>query len=428
MRQAVTGDVRKTTAVLHSLWTRRCGDAISYRIHSAVDQTVPCSLADSIYAQMWTPPPAGAPYSKELRLLASVLATASAGDPHSVCGAIERFGAETARKESLWLKVAGGLKTAVLLAALELAPSSGVILEIGTYCGYSAMRLAAARPNVRVVTLEVDAVHAIIARNLIAFAGLAHVIDVLVGHSEDTLPVLGTYLQGRSPEGAGILHRNVGNSVVAYVFMDQRGSRYFEDLSVLEDAGLLGCGAVVVADNVLKPGAPAYLWHVTRPQSADKQPFWEKTSNHSAPNSKRNTPYRTSIVQVPEFAMPGVEDWISVSICDSTCEGTVASSMRKASGPLKMQREELPLTIQKLEREADIMRDLASDPMAKRGSACFDEWAAFVDRMRHRLQQIGIWEDAEWDASSGMLRPTSMGGAKGLEGQQKFRAVWGLKR
>lgn len=43
------------------------------------------------------------------------------------------------------------------------------------------------------------------------------------------------------------------------VFLDQRGARFGEDLRVLEESGLLNPGAIVVADNVLKPGAPAPL-------------------------------------------------------------------------------------------------------------------------------------------------------------------------
>ena len=58
--------------------------------------------------------PTHALYSKELHLLAHVLATARAGHPASVCKAIEDFG-----EEVLWLKVAGGSKAEVLSAVLQ---------------------------------------------------------------------------------------------------------------------------------------------------------------------------------------------------------------------------------------------------------------------------------------------------------------------
>lgn len=45
--------------------------------------------------------------------------------------------------------------------------------------------------------------------------------------------------------------------LLAAVTEDQRGSRYDEDLATLERLGILLPGAVVVADNVLKPGRAA---------------------------------------------------------------------------------------------------------------------------------------------------------------------------
>lgn len=44
----------------------------------------------------------------------------------------------------------------------------------------------------------------------------------------------------------------------------RKGSRYHEDLSVIEQLGLLLPGAVVVADNVLKPGSPLFLWRLCK--------------------------------------------------------------------------------------------------------------------------------------------------------------------
>ena len=46
--------------------------------------------------------------------------------------------------------------------------------------------------------------------------------------------------------------------------MDQKGSRYVDDLQALENQGVLVPGAIVVADNVLKPGAPLFLWWVVK--------------------------------------------------------------------------------------------------------------------------------------------------------------------
>merc|ERR1712008_17384 len=97
-----------------------------------------------------------------------------------------------------------------------------------------------------------------IARNIIAFAGLMHAVDVWTGHSQDLLP----RLAARSAA-------EVDSTRFSMVFMDQRGSRYDEDLDLLESCGLLLSGAIIVADNVLKPGAPLFLWRVLTGGSYD---------------------------------------------------------------------------------------------------------------------------------------------------------------
>ncbi|CAE7382784.1 Comt [Symbiodinium natans] len=184
--------------------------------------------------------------AKELRLCRHVFASASAGDAWSVCEAMEDFGHRLSQ-QGQWLKLAAGAKGGLLVAAAQRAPA-GPALEIGTYCGYSALRLALA--GRAVVSLETDPIHAVIARNIVMMAGLDHLVDVRIGHSKDLLPRL-------------------AGKKFAFVFMDQKGSRFHEDLQLLADQDLLCDGAVVVADralealpedNVLKPGAPIFLY------------------------------------------------------------------------------------------------------------------------------------------------------------------------
>merc|ERR1712194_238635 len=140
--------------------------------------------------------------------------------------------------------------------------------------GYSSAKVAAARAKAQldvrrhhVFTLEVDLAHAAIAQNLLIFAGVCHHVQILVGHSADVLPWLMEQLHGQDEVGL--------------VFLDQRGSRYSVDLGVLESAGVLQDGALVVADNVLKPGAPLFLWQV----------------------SQASSPWETEGISLPEFAM-----------------------------------------------------------------------------------------------------------------------------
>ncbi|CAE8646694.1 unnamed protein product [Polarella glacialis] len=150
--------------------------------------------------------PRSLPYQRELALLRHVLAKAKPGNAASAAAAVDDFGRELGEAGG-WAKFAGGSKAAVLLAAMQGGPPadhastsetatgthtgiSAGVLEIGTYCGNSALRLAAALPGVRVTTLELDPVLVAIARALIAFAGLAFAVDVWTGHSKLVLPRL----------------------------------------------------------------------------------------------------------------------------------------------------------------------------------------------------------------------------------------------
>lgn len=65
------------------------------------------------------------------------------------------------------------------------------ILEIGTLGGYSAIWLARALPESgRLVTLELDAWHAGVARASLAHAGLSAKVEVRVGDANDLLPAI----------------------------------------------------------------------------------------------------------------------------------------------------------------------------------------------------------------------------------------------
>jgi len=284
---------------------------------------------------------------KELKLLTYVLSNAHAGDPRSVCEAVEQYASNYLLPRGLWLKIVGGVKAAALANWMREAPTHGSVLEVGTYIGYSAMRIASALPGVRIITLEAHPVNALIARSLIAFAGLAHVVDVCVGHSGDLLPRLRARYEGPP------------SLALRAAFFDQRGSRYDTDLQTLEHSGLLLPGALIIADNVLKPGAPLFLWRLLKSSSTGPGPFVAHT------------------VSLPEFGMgeEQVEDWMAVT---------------RYTGPDCSSGGILPppdLLVQ-LEWEAEKIRARANCPGA--AGVSFQEWAAFGSRMRHGLERVGI--------------------------------------
>merc|ERR1712151_1447398 len=76
------------------------------------------------------------------------------------------------------------------------------------------------------------------------------------------------------------------------LFLDHRGTIYHLDLERATSKHLLKEGAIVIADNVLAPGAPEFLWYLSKTSSA----VW----------------FRTLILELMEFGKPMLEDWIVV--------------------------------------------------------------------------------------------------------------------
>lgn len=78
-----------------------------------------------------------------------------------------------------------------LLEILVRIMGARTILEIGTLAGYSTIWMARALPkNGRLVTIEIDAKHAEVARGNIAKAGVSSVVELFVGSAVDVLPRL----------------------------------------------------------------------------------------------------------------------------------------------------------------------------------------------------------------------------------------------
>ena len=121
------------------------------------------------------------------------------------------------------------------------------ILEIGTLGGYSTIWLARALPPAasggRLVTLEYDPRHAEVARTNIARAGLADVVEVIVGPALQTLP------------------RLLGQVPFDLIFIDADKTNYPEYLEW--SVKLSRPGTAIIADNIVRKGA------VTDPASAD---------------------------------------------------------------------------------------------------------------------------------------------------------------
>lgn len=116
------------------------------------------------------------------RLEAYALDHSSAEAPHLVALAAETF-EETAVPQMMVGPLEGGL-----LALLVALVKPRLVLEIGTFTGYSALSMAAELPaEGRIITCELDERHAEIARRHIAAGPHASRIEVRIGPASETI-------------------------------------------------------------------------------------------------------------------------------------------------------------------------------------------------------------------------------------------------
>jgi predicted O-methyltransferase YrrM len=124
-----------------------------------------------------------------------------------------------------------------LLSLLACIRGAGRILEIGTLGGYSTIWLARALPpGGRLVTLEIDQMHAEVARANIERAGLSEVVEIRIGHALDSLRKLEA--EGCSPFDMVFIDAN-----------KEDNPQYFTAALKLSRIG-----TVIVVDNVVRNG------------------------------------------------------------------------------------------------------------------------------------------------------------------------------
>ncbi|KAB5567191.1 hypothetical protein PHYPO_G00229950 [Pangasianodon hypophthalmus] len=176
------------------------------------------------------------------RMLKAVQKNATKGSPESVISAIDYF-----CKHSEWAMNVGDEKGSILDSVVtEVNPST--VLELGTYCGYSTVRIARLlSPGTKFITLEFNPANVTVARQIIAHAGLQDKVTVVEGSSGDLIPQM---------------KERFGITTFDFIFLDHWKDRYLPDIKLFEECGLLRKGSVLLADNVICPGAPEYLEYV----------------------------------------------------------------------------------------------------------------------------------------------------------------------
>jgi catechol O-methyltransferase len=170
-----------------------------------------------------------------------VVENARPGDVEGVLAAIDEFAFE----KSMLVNV--GIEKGALLDAAVARADPRLVLELGTYCGYSALRIAKTAPNAKVFSVELAEANAEVARRIWTHAGLADRITCVVGTIGD----------GRTLDALATEH-GFGPGDLDFLFIDHDKDAYVPDLLSIVDRGWLHPGAIVVADNVKRPGAPKY--------------------------------------------------------------------------------------------------------------------------------------------------------------------------
>ncbi|KAF5549802.1 catechol O-methyltransferase [Fusarium mexicanum] len=166
-------------------------------------------------------------------------------NPLVICEAMDEFAAQ----QDFLINI--GPDKAEKIAALIVETKPSVFVELGGYVGYSALFLRNAlrnahkdnqdTNNVIYWSLEADPVFAGITMNLVDLAGLSDVVKVITGKAADSL---------RRLKEEGKLES------VDMLFLDHIEDLYVEDLHI-------------VADNVLRPGAPEYKHYVKEHKSME---------------------------------------------------------------------------------------------------------------------------------------------------------------
>ncbi|XP_073456113.1 catechol O-methyltransferase A-like isoform X1 [Aquarana catesbeiana] len=191
--------------------------------------------------------------TRPVRILQFVQRYAKHGDALSVISAIDSFCTKVE-----WAMNVGDKKGEILDAVvLETRPRW--VLELGTYCGYSTVRIARLLPpGARLVTIEMNPHYAQVAKEVIRHAGLEAQVELLVGSSSILIPQL---------------KKKLDIEKFDLVFIDHWKVSYLPDTKLLEECGLLRAGSVLLADNVVCPGSPDYLQYVRNSPQYQSQYF-----------------------------------------------------------------------------------------------------------------------------------------------------------
>ncbi|KAJ1454883.1 aminotransferase [Pelagophyceae sp. CCMP2097] len=187
-------------------------------------------------------------HGQERRLLQHVVAHATPGDADSVLAAMDGFWAKTfpqsADASGRW-NMRGQLIEQRLLNTIEAKKkkdptSPAQCVELGTYCGYSAVRIARNLPaGATLLSVEKDELFAAIATKIVEFAGLEQKVKIWIGTVHT--------------EGKAITER-LKDLPCDFLLVDHSKDAYLPDLRLLESLNVIDASTAVVGDVEVYPG------------------------------------------------------------------------------------------------------------------------------------------------------------------------------
>lgn len=149
-----------------------------------------------------------------------------------------------------------GDEKGLLLDAAVRRADPALALELGTYCGYGALRIARAGRTPRCTRSNSPRPTRPTPARSGPHAGVADRVTCVVGTIGDG---------GRTLDELASEH-GFAAGAVDFVFLDHDKDAYLDDLKSILDRGWLHPGSIVVADNVRVPGAPKYREYMHRQQ------------------------------------------------------------------------------------------------------------------------------------------------------------------
>ena len=214
-------------------------------------------------------------YAQPSDIIPYVKATAKEGDAVGVLRAMDTFG------EYYPMYKLGDEKGQILARLVrDRAPVHSI--EVGTFLGYSAIWTAINLPKgSNLICVEFEPRHVEVARALTTYAGVSDRVQILQGAGSERIPDVVELIGKGNPADM--------------IFLDHCKECYLPDLRAMETAGLVGAGTVVVADNVVYPGAPDFLEYVDTARGEYKTELLEAAFEYDQVWKKDWTPQRDAL-------------------------------------------------------------------------------------------------------------------------------------